>query len=134
MYNFGNFSIFDLTSLIKLFFREMPDCLLTSVLHPKFLEVVKHDSSKTRLDGVLALCLKLPDLNLHTLIYLMHFLKKITLAESINLMNSFNLATIFAPNICSPKNNSMYIDQERVVVQILIENSSMIGRGNRTLF
>jgi hypothetical protein len=46
-------------------------------------------------------------------------------------MNSFNLAVCFAPNIIYTKVskcNDLYINEERIVVQLLIENSSSIGR------
>jgi len=117
---------------VKLFFRELPESLLTFGLYSSFIQAVKLDSGKSRTECLLALCLKLPELNLHTLIYLMHFLKKITLAESFNRMNSFNLAVCFAPNIIYTrinKSNDLYINEERIVVQLLIENSNLIGRG-----
>ena len=46
-------------------------------------------------------------------------------------MNSFNLAVCFAPNIIYTrinKVNDLYINEERIVVQLLIENSSLIGK------
>jgi hypothetical protein len=46
-------------------------------------------------------------------------------------MNSFNLAVCFAPNIIYTKINKLndlYINEERLVVQLLIENSSLIGK------
>jgi hypothetical protein len=131
MFNFSQFAIFDLTSLIKLFFREMPESLLTFSLYTNFIQAVKLDTTKSKLDSILNLCLQLPDLNLHVLIYLMSFLKKITQHESLNKMNSFNLAVCFAPNIIYTrinKVNDLYINEERIVVQLLIENSVMIGK------
>jgi hypothetical protein len=61
----------------------------------------------------------------------MNFLKRVTLQEAQNKMNSFNLAVCFAPNIIYTKVskcNDLYINEERIVVQLLIENSSSIGR------
>ena len=46
-------------------------------------------------------------------------------------MNSFNLAVCFAPNIIYTKVskcNDLYINEERIVVQLLIENSQAIGK------
>ena len=131
MYNFSQFAIFDLTSLIKLFFRELPESLLTFSLYSHFIQAVKLETTKSKLESILNLCLQLPDLNLHVLIYLMHFLKQITLQETHNKMNSFNLAVCFAPNIIYTrinKLNDLYINEERIVVQLLIENSSLIGK------
>jgi len=131
VYNFSQFAIFDLTSLIKLFFRELPESLLTFALYSNFIQAVKLETTKSKLESILNLCLQLPDINLHVLIYLMHFLKQITQQESHNKMNSFNLAVCFAPNIIYTrlnKVNDLYINEERIVVQLLIENSSLIGK------
>jgi hypothetical protein len=131
LYNFSQFAIFDITSLIKLFFREMPESLLTFTLYTNFIKAVKMDSAKSKIDTILNLCLQLPDINLHVLIYLMNFLKLITLQESSNKMNSFNLAVCFAPNLIYTrinKHSDLYINEERIVVQYLIENCNMIGK------
>lgn len=131
IYNFSQFAIFDLTSLIKLFFRELPESLLTFSLYSNFIQAVKLETTKSKLESILNLCLQLPDINLHVLIYLMHFLKQITQQESLNKMNSFNLAVCFAPNIIYTrinKVNDLYINEERIVVQLLIENSTLIGK------
>ena len=120
-----------MTSLFKQFFRELPESLLTFALYSNFIQAVKLDSSKSKLDSILNLCLQLPELNLNVLIYLMSFLKRITLQETSNKMNSFNLAVCFAPNIIYTKINKvndLYINEERIVVQLLIENSSFIGK------
>ncbi|CAF0912481.1 unnamed protein product, partial [Brachionus calyciflorus] len=137
VYNFSQFAIFDLTSLVKLFFRELPESLLTFSLYSNFIKAVKLESTNSKLESILNLCLQLPDINLHVLIYLMHFLKKITINESLNKMNSFNLAVCFAPNIIYTrinKSNELYINEERIIVQLLIENSSLIGKVSDSVY
>ena len=67
----------------------------------------------------------------------MNFLKRITQQEAVNKMNSFNLAVCFAPNIIYTKINKvndLYINEERIVVQLLIENSSMIGKISESVY
>lgn len=131
IYNFEKFAIFDVTSLFKQFFRELPESLLTFALYSNFIQAVKLDTTKSKLESILNLCLQLPELNLNVLIYLMNFLKRVTLQETSNKMNSFNLAVCFAPNIIYTKVNKcndLYINEERIVVQLLIENSSSIGK------
>jgi hypothetical protein len=136
LFNFNQFAIFDVTSLLKQFFRELPESLLTFALYSNFIQAVKLESNKSKLDSILNLCLQLPEINLNVLIYLMSFLKRITMQESSNKMNSFNLAVCFAPNIIYTKINKvndLYINEERIVVQLLIENSSSIGLFNLNL-
>jgi len=131
VYNFDKFAIFDVTSLLKQFFRELPESLLTFALYSNFIQAVKLDTTKSKLESILNLCLQLPELNLSVLIYLMNFLKRVTIQESQNKMNSFNLAVCFAPNIIYTKVskcNDLFINEERIVVQLLIENSSSIGK------
>lgn len=137
MFNFSQFAIFDVTSLIKLFFRELPESLLTFALYQSFIQAVKLETTKSKLESILNLCLQLPDINLNVLIYLMSFLKRVTQQESVNKMNSFNLAVCFAPNIIYTKINKvndLYINEERIVVQLLIENSSMIGKISESVY
>jgi hypothetical protein len=87
--------------------------------------------------AILNLCLQLTDLNLHVLIYLMQFLKQISQHENENKMNSFNLAVCFAPNIIytrTNKLNELYINEERMVIQFLIENSALIGKVSDSVY
>lgn len=131
-YNFTPYqNMGDMTSVVKSFIREIPGSLLTFALYSSFIQAAKLEpTGKTRLDALLNLCLQLPDAHLHLLIYLMNFLHQVTLHDSVNKMNAFNLATIFAPNIIynpDPQSNA-YLNEERLVTQTLIENSSMIGR------
>ena len=126
-----------MTSLIKFFFRELPDSLLTFALYPAFIKAVKLDTSKAKLESILHLCLQLPDAHLSVLIYLMDFLHRISVKEALNKMNSFNLAVCFAPNIIYTKMSQVsdaYINEERVVVQLLIENSGLIGKVSEAVY
>ncbi len=120
-----------------MFFRELPESLLTFALYSSFIQAVKLETTKSKLESILNLCLQLPDINLNVLIYLMNFLKRVTQQESVNKMNSFNLAVCFAPNIIYTKINKvndLYINEERIVVQLLIENSSMIGKISESVY
>ena len=67
----------------------------------------------------------------------MTFLKAISIHEEENKMNSFNLAVCFAPNIIYTrinKINELYINEERMVIQFLIENSSLIGKVSDSVY
>ncbi len=128
--------MFDVTSLVKHFFRELPDSLLTYALYTHFIQAIKLDPSKSK-DAILNLCLQLPDINLHVLKYFMGFLKQISLHENENKMNSYNLAICIAPNILYTrinKLNQLYVNEERMVVQFLIDNSSFIGKVSDSVY
>jgi hypothetical protein len=124
------------TSLVKLFFRELPESLLTFQLYAHFIKAIKLDASKSK-PAILNLCLQLTDTNLHVLIYLMQFLKQISQHENDNKMNSFNLAVCFAPNIIytrTNKLNELFINEERMIIQFLIENSALIGKVSDSVY
>lgn len=104
---------------------------MTFPLYNYFIQAIKQiDANKSKYT-ILNLCLQLPDINLNVLIYLMQFLKQICIHEQDNKMNSFNLAVCFAPNIIYTrinKINELYINEERMIIQFLIENSLLIGK------
>jgi uncharacterized FlaG/YvyC family protein len=138
--NFQNFTPFDITSLIKLFFRELPDSLLTFHLYSHFIQAIKIDDPVKLRFTMLNLCLQLSDANLHTLIYIMQFLRQISQHEADNRMNSYNLAVCFTPNIIytrqqhKPNAHELYVKEEHSVVQFLIENSSLIGKVSDSVY
>ena len=139
IFNFSQYPVVDVASLVKSFFRDLPECLLSFALYANFIQAVKLETEKSQIDSVLNLCLQLPDPNLHVLIYLMNFLNNVTAHESSNKMSSYNLAVCFAPNIIYAKVNKingtkLQLEEEQSVVKILIENSAQIGKVSDSVY
>uniref|UniRef100_A0A8C8S3P7 Family with sequence similarity 13 member A n=1 Tax=Pelusios castaneus TaxID=367368 RepID=A0A8C8S3P7_9SAUR len=86
-------------SLLKLFLRELPDGVITSTLHPRFIQLyqdTRNDAEKE--NNLKELIKELPDSHYCLLKYLCQFLKRVAEHHMENRMNVFNLATIFGPS------------------------------------
>ena len=88
----------EVASLFKLFFREMPDSLLTHELYDCFISV--YGMPPEHRPHVLSrvVCLLEPE-RLRILEILLIFLRELAKASDKTLMNAHNLAIVFAPNI-----------------------------------
>ncbi|XP_008109247.1 protein FAM13A isoform X1 [Anolis carolinensis] len=86
-------------SLLKLFLRELPDRVITSAAHPKFMQLYQ-DSRQHGLNAnsLRELLRQLPEVHYRLLKYLCHFLRRVAEHHSENKMNISNLATVFGPN------------------------------------
>ncbi|KAI7872359.1 hypothetical protein BDF14DRAFT_1752598 [Spinellus fusiger] len=114
-----------LAALLKRFLRELPEPLLTFRLYKLFLKSLSmacKEDTKTVLH--LACCL-LPKPNRDLLLVILVFLSWTTQFQTLNRMDSYNLACVIAPNILyyTAKDNIPLASQEEEirVVQLLIE-------------
>ncbi|KAG2393224.1 hypothetical protein C9374_009801 [Naegleria lovaniensis] len=90
-----------LSSLIKLFFRELPDPLFKYSMYDEIIKSVKEagSSTSTIIESLKTIIAKLPQYHLELakeLFSLLYYLQ--TLSEE-NMMNAHNLAIVFGPNI-----------------------------------
>ncbi|XP_074849720.1 protein FAM13A isoform X4 [Carettochelys insculpta] len=86
-------------SLLKLFLRELPDGVITSALHPRFIQLYQDTRNDAEKENRLKELIKeLPDANYCLLKYLCRFLTQVAEHHTENRMNIFNLATIFGPS------------------------------------
>ncbi|XP_043401075.1 protein FAM13A isoform X2 [Chelonia mydas] len=85
-------------SLLKLFLRELPDGVITSALHPRFIQLYQDTRNNAEKENNLKELIKeLPDANYCLLKYLCRFLTRVAEHHMANRMNVFNLATVFGP-------------------------------------
>ncbi|XP_074886573.1 protein FAM13A isoform X6 [Buteo buteo] len=91
--------VYSAASLLKLFLRELPDGIITSALHPKFIQLYQDTRNDMQKESNLKELLKeLPDAHYCLLKYLCQFLIKVAEHHVENRMNLCNLATVFGPN------------------------------------
>ncbi|ESO02401.1 hypothetical protein HELRODRAFT_134629, partial [Helobdella robusta] len=91
----------DVAGLMKQFFRDMPDPLLTFELYDSFMECfvnLGNDNAECS-DVTCKLCFFLPEVNLATVRYLMSFLSRLASKSAENKMDAYNIAVCVAPNI-----------------------------------
>ncbi|XP_016111456.1 rho GTPase-activating protein 11A-like [Sinocyclocheilus grahami] len=125
----------DVAGLLKQFFRELPEPVLTSDLHSAFLKAQELPTDEERTSATVLLSCVLPDSNLNTLRYFFSFLKSVSQRCAENKMDSSNLSVIFAPNLfhCGDGGEKMSSSTEKrlkrqaAVVQRLIDNAQHLG-------
>ncbi|KAF9244101.1 Rho GTPase activation protein [Melanogaster broomeanus] len=89
----------NVTSVLKLWFRELPDPLLTLNLHQGFIDAAKIENDRLRHIRLHERVNDLPDANYATLKYVMGHLHRISQCEAVNSMSIQNLAIVFGPTL-----------------------------------
>ncbi|XP_029107327.1 rho GTPase-activating protein 32 isoform X2 [Scleropages formosus] len=90
-------------SLCKLYFRELPNPLLTYQLYDKFSEAVSAATDEERLIKIHDVIQQLPPPHYRTLEFLMRHLSHLATFSYITNMHSKNLAIVWAPNLLRSK-------------------------------
>lgn len=91
------YPIHTLTTVLKYFFRELPEPLLTFEFYDDFLRTAEIHDEKERVQAMYAVIEKLPKPNYDLFERLIFHLARIAHNEALNKMSSNGLAIIFAP-------------------------------------
>lgn len=94
-----------LTSVLKSFFRDLPEPLLTFELYDEFLRAAELSQQEDRINTLFALLKKLPKPNYDLMERLVFHLVRVALYEDKNRMNANSLAIVFAPCILRTNKN-----------------------------
>ncbi|GAA5884654.1 hypothetical protein JCM3774_002549 [Rhodotorula dairenensis] len=89
----------DIAAVLKLWFRELPEPLLTWELYHAFVDAAKIENDRLRHIRLHERINELPDPNYATLKFLMGHLDKVAQYEAVNQMSRSNLAIVFGPNL-----------------------------------
>ncbi|KAI1883517.1 hypothetical protein AGOR_G00232360 [Albula goreensis] len=92
-------SAYDVADMLKQYFRDLPEPLLTSKLSETFLQIYQYVPKDQRLQAIKAATLLLPDDNREVLQTLLFFLSDVTANVAENQMTSTNLAVCLAPSL-----------------------------------
>uniref|UniRef100_A0A8C5FVZ4 Active breakpoint cluster region-related protein n=1 Tax=Gadus morhua TaxID=8049 RepID=A0A8C5FVZ4_GADMO len=92
---------------LKLYFRELPEPLLTDRLYPAFMEGIALSDPAAKENCMMHLLRSLPDPNLITFLILLEHLKRVAEKEPINKMSLHNLATVFGPTLLRPSESEI---------------------------
>ncbi|TRY87689.1 hypothetical protein DNTS_021036 [Danionella cerebrum] len=90
-------------SLCKLYFRELPNPLLTYQLYEKFSDAVSAATDEERLVKVHDVIQQLPPPHYRTLEFLMRHLSRMGTFSTVTNMHCKNLAIVWAPNLLRSK-------------------------------
>ncbi|XP_017268089.1 active breakpoint cluster region-related protein isoform X2 [Kryptolebias marmoratus] len=91
----------------KLYFRELPEPLLTDRLYPAFMEGIALSDPAAKENCMKHLLRSLPDPNLMTFLTLLEHLKRVAEKEPVNKMSLHNLATVFGPTLLRPSESEI---------------------------
>lgn len=91
-----------ISGCLKLWFRELPEPLLTWELYRPFIDAAKIENERLRHIRLHEVVNQLPDANYSTLKALMGHLDRIRAEESLNQMGASNLAIVFGPTLLNP--------------------------------
>ncbi|KUJ07371.1 RhoGAP-domain-containing protein [Mollisia scopiformis] len=108
--------------LLKQFFRDLPDPLMTAEQYGAFIEAAKNDDDIVRRDSLHAIINSLPDPNYATLRALTLHLNRVQENSAANRMNASNLAIVFGPTLMGANTGPNIQDagwQVRVIDTIL---------------
>ncbi|XP_045519526.1 rho GTPase-activating protein 7 isoform X3 [Pieris brassicae] len=97
--NFEGAQAHDVADMVKQYFRELPDALLTNKLSETFIAIFQHVPEPLRPDAVQCALLLLPEEHLEALQSLLIFLAEVAEHSAVNQMTASNLAVCFAPTL-----------------------------------
>ncbi|KAL8559548.1 hypothetical protein ACOMHN_018711 [Nucella lapillus] len=97
--NFDELQPYDVADLLKQYFRELPECLLTNKLSDTFRSIFSHVPLAQRLEALQTAVVLLPEENREVLHCLLLFLGDIAAQADKHQMNASNLAVCFAPSL-----------------------------------
>nr|XP_057943403.1 stAR-related lipid transfer protein 13 isoform X2 [Doryrhamphus excisus] len=97
--NYDDQSAYDVADMVKQFFRDLPEPLLSNKLGETFLHIYQYVPKEQRLQAVQAAILLMPDENRQALQMLLFFLRDVTTQVNENQMTAMNLAVCLAPSL-----------------------------------
>lgn len=110
----------NVTGVLKLWFRELPDPVFPRSSYHHFMNAAKVENERMRVLGLHTIINDLPDAHYATLKYVMRHLDTVRQNQAQNKMNSINLATILGMSLMGGDENHIKI------VQTVLENYSLI--------
>ncbi|KAF2220381.1 rho GTPase activator [Elsinoe ampelina] len=123
-----NHDVNSVAGLLKQFFRDLPDPLLTKERYGEFISAARIDDDIVRRDTLHAIINGMPDANYATLRAVVLHLNRIQEHQAQNRMSSSNLAICFAPSLMGVSGGAQIQDsalQARVIDTILLNTYSI---------
>lgn len=120
------------SSLLKSYFRKMPDSLVTNHLYPRFIKADKIEDPKARMAELKKLVEALPKHNYHTLKHIVGHLKRVADNSHMNKMDVKNMAIVFGPTIVRPEGENMenmvtHMTNQCKIVESLLTHVSIMS-------
>ncbi|PWN34217.1 RhoGAP-domain-containing protein [Meira miltonrushii] len=119
-----------ITSVLKNYFRELPEPLLTFELHERFIECVesKNKDQAQKRSTMRDLVHLLPTEHFDTLHFLIDHLYRVRLRADDNRMSSRNLGVVFGPTLMrshDPAQEFAHMGGKAMTIEFMIDNSDL---------
>ncbi|NXB79018.1 RHG31 protein, partial [Donacobius atricapilla] len=128
-------------SLCKLYFRELPNPLLTYELYKKFTEAVSRFPEDEQLARIQNVIQELPPSHYRTLEYLIKHLTHLASFSNMTNMHTRNLALVWAPNLlrskeieavgCNGDAAFLEVRVQQLVIEFILNHVDQIFTNNR---
>ncbi|RKP25283.1 Rho GTPase activation protein [Syncephalis pseudoplumigaleata] len=121
--------IASITSILKLYLRELPDPLLTYELYPRFIDVMDLTTEEERIKAMAGVIAQLPSVNKKTLKCLCDHLIRVGAQSDVNLMTFKNLAVVFGPTLmrsADPDREFLDMGAKNAVVEFILKHSARL--------
>ncbi|NXR79675.1 RHG31 protein, partial [Pycnonotus jocosus] len=128
-------------SLCKLYFRELPNPLLTYELYKKFTEAVSRFPEDEQLERIQNVIQELPPSHYRTLEYLIKHLTHLASFSNMTNMHTRNLALVWAPNLlrskeieavgCNGDAAFLEVRVQQLVIEFILNHVDQIFNNNR---
>ena len=118
--------ICSVTSVLKTYFRSLPNPLMTFVLHDEFMNTSMIKDPNHKAAKYADLVKQLPTEHYYTLRMLIHHLHRIHERSSVNLMTARNLGVVFGPTLMRSRNpGAEFSDMagKALTIEWLVENA-----------
>ncbi|TDL26247.1 RhoGAP-domain-containing protein [Rickenella mellea] len=121
--------ISSVTSVLKNYFRALPDPLLTYSLHEGFVSAASIREPTRKAAELTSLVAQLPKEHYHTLCHLMLHLHRVQLQSDVNRMNARNLGVVFGPTLMRSQDVAReFADMagKALSIEWLVENAPVV--------
>ncbi|XP_063420974.1 rho GTPase-activating protein 21-like isoform X2 [Mytilus trossulus] len=122
-----------ISSLLKAFFRKLPESLVTSELYQAFINASRIEDPERRMLKLKRLLHELPEHHFETFKHIAEHLNKVAGYGHINKMDARNLAIVFGPTLVKKKDDDMasivkdMSDQCRIIESIILHHDWFFG-------
>ncbi|KAK6620869.1 hypothetical protein RUM43_011167 [Polyplax serrata] len=99
MISYDGHQAYDVADMVKQYFRELPEALLTNKLSETFISIFQHVPETFRGEAVQWALLLLPDEHREALQTVLEFFNQVSARSTCNQMTSSNLAVCLAPSL-----------------------------------
>lgn len=111
----SGYSCHSVSGALKLFFRELPEALMTYALYTPLLKTVSMPDDGQRVAATMEILRHMPPHNAALLKMLMSLLVATNVHQAVNLMTTANLGIVFGPTLLRPEKEDagMFLDSSK---------------------